>query len=347
MRVLTREELTAALAARQFLIERQRVAPAEAIRRLTPLQGQHPPAPHIALAARLDGFRQADLDAAIDARQVVKSTIMRMTLHLAAAVDFPAYVQLARQTRLRSWRAAYARLDQERATRDLAQWLTTPRSNAEIRDRVSGYDGAPQDLNMPILIARTLVPLVQLPPGGHWRDTTRNSLHVLDPRPLPDPEDAGALVLTQYLEAFGPASKRDVAGWAGVAQRDIPFHRVQTVSYRDEQGRELLDLPGRPLPPASTDLPPRFLANWDQPLLAYVDRDRIIAPEIQPLRLTQSGDRTVTVDGRVAASWTMDGPTLTITPHTDFDHAAVQEEALRTARFCAPEHTRHEVRWAT
>jgi hypothetical protein len=56
---------------------------------------------------------------------------------------------------------------------------------------------------------------------------------------------------------------------------------------------------------------------------------------------------TVTVDGRVAASWTMDGPTLTITPHTDFDHAAVQEEALRTARFCAPEHTRHEVRWAT
>ena len=44
-RTLTRPELTAALAARQGLLERQRLAPAEAIRRLTPLQGQHPPAP--------------------------------------------------------------------------------------------------------------------------------------------------------------------------------------------------------------------------------------------------------------------------------------------------------------
>ena len=87
MRVLTRAELTAALAARQLLLERARIPPAEAIRRLTPLQGQHPPAPFIALAARLDGFTRADLERAIDARSVVKTTIMRLTLHLAAATD--------------------------------------------------------------------------------------------------------------------------------------------------------------------------------------------------------------------------------------------------------------------
>ena len=108
MRVLTREELTAALAARQFLIERQGISPPEAIRRLTPLQGQHPPAPHIALAARLDGFTAGRSRAAIDARDVVKTTLMRMTLHLAAAQDFPAYAQLARQARLRTWRTTYA-----------------------------------------------------------------------------------------------------------------------------------------------------------------------------------------------------------------------------------------------
>ena len=43
----------------------------------------------------------------------------------------------------------------------------------------------------------------------------------------------------------------------------------------------------------------------------------------------------MTVDGRVAASWRMDGPKLVIKPHTDFDHAVVMDEALRTARFCA------------
>ena len=149
-------------------------------------------------------------------------------------------------------------------------------------------------------------------------------------------------MLTRYLTAFGPASRNDVADWAGVAQRDFPWHKVHTVAYRDEHGRELIDLPDQPLPPPTTHLPPRFLAHWDQPLLAYADRDRIIPPEVQPLKLTLSGDCTVTVDGRVAACWRMDGPKLLITPHTDFDHDAIREEALRTARFCGGNEWRFE-----
>jgi Winged helix DNA-binding domain len=348
MRVLTREELTAALAARQCLIERADAAPADAIRRLTPLQGQHPPSPHIALAARLLGFTQADLDAAIDGGRVLKATLMRMTLHVAAADDFPAYAQLCREARMRTLRKRCPELDEERVRADLEAWLRTPRTNVEIRERLRTHPGAPPDPNMPLLYARTLLPLTFLPPAGHWRDTTRNVRFAVDPRPLPDPEDAGALVLGRYLEAFGPASKRDAAAWAGVAQRDFPWHRVETVSYRDEHGVELLDLPGRPLPPAGTHLPPRFLGNWDQPLLAYADRDRIIPHELKPLQLTLSGDPTVTVDGRVAASWAMDGPTLTITPHAEFVRTdELLEEARRTARFCAPEHDRHEVAWST
>ena len=323
MRVLTREELTAALAARQYLIERAETTAADAIRRLTPLQGQHPPSPHIALAARLRGFRQADLEAAIDAGRVLKATLMRMTLHVAAADDFPAYAQLCREARMRTMRKRFPELDEE---------------------RVRTHPGAPPDPNMPLLYARTLLPLTFLPPAGHWRDTTRKARFVVDPRPLPDPEEAGALVLARYLDAFGPASRRDAAAWAGVAQRDFPWRRVATVAYRDEQGVELLDLPGRPLPPAGTHLPPRFLGNWDQALLAYADRDRIIPHELKPLQLTLSGDTTVSVDGRVAASWTMDGPKLTITPHRDFARTEeLHEEALGTARFCAPEHDKHEV----
>src|SRR3954463_11625538 len=97
MQTLTRPELTAALTVRQMLHLRRRLDPAEAIRRLTPLQGQHPPAPYLALAARLDGFTRQALEAAIGARRVVKTTIMRLTLHLAAADEYPAYAQLTRQ----------------------------------------------------------------------------------------------------------------------------------------------------------------------------------------------------------------------------------------------------------
>ena len=159
-------------------------------------------------------------------------------------------------------------------------------------------------------------------------------------------------MLARYLAAFGPASRRDVAAWAGVAQRDFAaaWQRLDTVAYRDEQGAALFDLPGQPLPPASTRLPPRLLAHWDQPLLAYADRERIIPAAVQPLKLTLSGDPTVTVDGRVAASWALeregDAARVTVTPHVEIGRAAraeVRAEAQRTARVCEPDAGRVEV----
>ena len=342
MRTLTREELTAALAARQMLRERRRVAPADAIRRLTPLQGQHAPAPYIALAARLDGFRRADLEAAIAAGDVVKTTIMRLTLHVAATTDFPAYAQLTRLARMRTWRKTYAHLDEARVAAELGAWLGEPRTNDEIRERVRRYDGVAADPWTPVIFARTLLPLVQLPPAGFWSDRRRASF-VLDPRPLPEPAEAATLVLARYLAAFGPASRRDAAAWAGVAQRDFAaaWERLPVVAFRDEAGAELLDLPDLPLPPASTRLPVRLLAPWDQPLLAFADRERIIPSELLPLGLTLNGDPTVTVDGRVAASWRLrrdgDAVQLSVTPHVELRRAAradVRAEAERTARFC-------------
>ncbi len=303
MRTLTRKELTAALAARQMLIERRPLVAADAIGLLTPLQGQDAPAPYVALAARVEGFDRDDLQAAIDAGDVVKTTIMRTTLHLVAARDYPAYHQLSRQARMRTWRRTYAHLDEAKVTADLGAWLSEPRSNEEIRERVGRYEGVTDEPWTPIVFARSLLALRQLPPAGHWGDRSR-ARFVLDPRPLPDGADAAALVLERYLAAFGPASRRDVASWAGVAQRDLApgWERVMTVSYRDEHGTELLDLPDAPLPPAASKLPVRFLSRWDQALLAYADRERIIPPAVQPLKLTLSGDQTVTVDGRVAAS---------------------------------------------
>jgi hypothetical protein len=354
VRTLTRPELTAALAARQMLLARQRLAPAEAIRRLPPLQGQHSPAAYIALAARLDGFTRDDLEAAISSRAVVKTTIMRLTLHFAAATEYPAYAQLTRQARMRTWRKTCPHLDEAQVAVELGAWLRErPRTNAEIRERVRRrYEGVTDDAWTPVIFARTLLPLVQLPPAGFWRDPRRPSF-IADPRPLPDPADAATLVLSRYLAAFGPASRRDVAGWAGVAQRDFAeaWTRLPTVSYRDEHGSELFDLPDQPLPPASTRLPVRLLANWDQPLLAYADRERIVSPEVQELKLGLSGDATVTVDGRVCASWHLrrdgDAVQLTITPHVEIRRSAraeIRAEAKRTARFCEPDARSFDVR---
>jgi hypothetical protein len=175
---------------------------------------------------------------------------------------------------------------------------------------------------------------------------------VVDPRPLPDPADAATLVLSRYLAAFGPASKRDVAAWAGVAQRDFAeaWERLDTVSYRDENGVELLDLPDQPLPPGSTKLPVRFLARWDQALLAYADRERIIPVELGPRKITLSGDQAVTVDGRVAAIWKLERrtrrATVVIEPLLEIPkraRAPILAEAKRIAGFMEPEAVQVEV----
>ena len=304
MATLSRRRLTVALAARQRLIERAPLAPAEAIRALTPLQAQEPIAPYIALAARIDGFAREDLERALHDTAVVKTTAMRRTLHLVAAVDYPAYAQVARQTWLRAWRKAYAHLDEREVTEELTAWFAEPRSNGDVRERVGRYPGVPDNPWGSVLMARTLVPLIQLPPAGTW-DDKRRALFVADPRPRPEPADAATLVLERYLRAFGPASKQDVAAWAGATQRDFApaFERLGTVIHHDEAGRTLYDLPDAPLPPEDTPLPPRLLGHWDQVLLAYKERDRIMPPEVAPHGLTLSGDPTVTVDGRVAARW--------------------------------------------
>ena len=269
---------------------------------------------------------------------MIKTTIMRLTLHLAAAAEYPAYAQLTRQARMRAWRKTYPHLDESTVAAELGAWLAEPRSNDEIRERVRRYEGVTDDVWTAVIFARTLLALVQLPPAGFWRDRRRPSF-IVDPRPLPDPIEASKLVLWRYLAAFGPASRRDVAAWAGVAQRDFAegWSRLTTVSFRDEHGTELFDLPGQPLPV-------RLLARWDQPLLAYADRERIVPLEIQPLKLTLSGDATVTVDGRVAASWRLQragrAVKLVVTPHVEIRRSArdeIRSEAKRTARFCEPD----------
>ena len=74
---------------------------------------------------------------------MVKTTISRLTLHLVAGADYPAYAQLTRQTRMRKWRKDYAHLDEARVAGELGDWLRTPRSNVEIRERVRRYEGVP------------------------------------------------------------------------------------------------------------------------------------------------------------------------------------------------------------
>jgi hypothetical protein len=157
------------------------------------------------------------------------------------------------------------------------------------------------------------------------------------------PED---LVL-RYLASFGPASVADMRAWSGLALRPaFESIRKQLVTFRDDHGIELFDLPKAPRPAANTAVPVRFLPDYDNILLAHADRTRIMAPG-QHLGLFSSNGimkGSVLVDGFVRAGWKpikeKPGTTLLITPFDEpirrQDQAPVTEEGLRLLAFLAP-----------
>nr|MBA3525146.1 winged helix DNA-binding domain-containing protein [Geodermatophilaceae bacterium] len=91
MAALTEAQLNRATLARQMLLQREPIDPATAVSRLCALQAQAAASPYLALWTRLEPFDPVDLDRALDDGTVVKTTLMRSTLHAVAAVDHPDF----------------------------------------------------------------------------------------------------------------------------------------------------------------------------------------------------------------------------------------------------------------
>ena len=128
--------------------------------------------------------------------------------------------------------------------------------------------------------------MVRVPPSGTW-ERRRADRYGLAEQWVPPlgaatgevSEEAGLrLLLVRYLGAFGPAALADAATWAGV-----PRARLQPVAsamdlrtFRDEDGRVLLDLGDAAIPDPETPAPVRFLPTWDATLLAHCRRSGIL-----------------------------------------------------------------------
>src|SRR5436189_4998453 len=139
---LTLRELNRALLARQFLLTRQKIGVVDAVERLACLQGQWAPSPYVALWSRLSGFDRAQLTAPIDRGEIVQATLMRATLHLVSAREYPAYSLATLEGRFRAWRPpggpAYRDLELVHAS-VLRFAAKTPRTREEIREHIAEH----------------------------------------------------------------------------------------------------------------------------------------------------------------------------------------------------------------
>ncbi|HEX2204058.1 MAG TPA: crosslink repair DNA glycosylase YcaQ family protein, partial [Longimicrobium sp.] len=162
--------------------------------------------------------------------------------------------------------------------------------------------------------------------------------------------------LARYLAAFGPATVKDAQVWSGLTKLREAAARLggRLRTYRDERGRELLDLAGAPRPDADTPAPPRFLPEWDNLLLSHADRSRVITEADRARVFTVNGiiRPTILVDGTVRGTWSLvrerGAAALVVEPFAKLakgDRAALADEGARLLAFAAPGEP-HDVRFA-
>jgi hypothetical protein len=308
-RTLTQRELNRALLARQLLLERVDLPIARALERLAGIQNQYAPNAYIRLWSCLDGFRRDDLTRALERRSVVQATLMRATIHLVSRRDY--------------WRFAVA------IRRPQREWLVRARKLQGREPELAGiaaeveaalFAGPLRQQELDALTARRWhdagpwLELVRVPPSGTWEKRRANLFQTAERWVGPedvDEDSALAHLVRRYLAAFGPASRDDIAQWAGTKARDLvpALERLRLRRFRDEAGAELLDLPRAPLPDPDTPAPVRFLPTWDAVLLVHARRTGVLPEEHRPrifsTKMPQSIG-TFLVDGAVAGTWRHD-----------------------------------------
>ncbi len=362
--VLSDRALNRALLARQGLLERTGATALDMIERLVGLQAQEPEDPYVALWSRLEGFDPQELSGLLSERAAARAQLMRSTIHLVSARDLAAIQPLTAGLLARTfnspWAAKLGDVPRDEVAAAGAELLAErPRTRAEL----SSLLGPRWPNSDPPALAHAVtfnLPLVQVPPRGLWGQSGQ-ATWALTTEWLGDHAEAEAsadsLVL-RYLAAFGPAAVADIRTWSGLTglREVVNRLRPELRGFRDESGRELLDVHDGLLPDPETPAPPRFLPEYDNVLLSYADRSRVLGglgPGLPFPRGRAIG--TLLYDGFYRANWKIDQDagvaTLTVDrfkrrPGDPGDALAeIEAEARGLLRLVVPEAGEHRVQF--
>lgn len=336
---------------------------ADVVRALCSVQAQDMRAAPLAIRARSVSLTARDVDAArLHERSIVRTWVMRGTLHLVAAEDVgwlrallgPALIAGGRRRRLQLG------LDEDMCTRGVQAIQAVlaaegPLTRAELVERL-----AQRGI---VLDARSQAPIHLLhyaalggvvcygPDRGHNAPTYVLLRDWVAPQHAVDAETALGELARRYLQAYGPALLDDFATWAGItlsrARAAWTLIARQIVEVK-MAGRSawLLAAHAAQLDEAfSVPLTVRLLPSFDTYLLGYRQREALVAARFAS-RVNSGGGilyPIVVVDGRVAGTWRQQRKrvtTLVVDPFEEISaevQAALEVEVVDVARFLGRE----------
>ena len=360
---------------RQLLLDRAPLTALQAVGHLAGLQAQAPLAPYVGLWTRLAGFRHEELKELITERAVLRAHLMRNTVHLVDAGDYLRFRPLYQPVLARHLAGNFGKnligVDLAELAAVAADLLgQTPLTRVELGARLAPRwpDHDPASL---AYAASHLLPLVQVPPRGLWGEPNHRAAFFLasawladrdssaSPSPPPGLDPTSMMQSTmleqlvlRYLAAYGPASVADAQAWSGLSRLREVTDRLgsRLRAFTGPDGADLLDLPDAPRPDPDVPAPPRFLPEYDNLLLSYAERSRVI-PHRRPVPLPPGHGATVgtlLIDGLWQADWKISQGVLEIEPFISLgpaDRDAVASEGERLLGFAAPAIAVRDVRF--
>lgn len=295
----------------------------DAVEQLVGVQAQTPHSWYVGLWSRLVGFVPADTSDLLANRMLVRIALMRSTLHLVTVRDAAALRSLLQPVLDRDLFTNQLHRD---AIRGVDPVTLVERARVHLRDGpltakqlgvMLQHDWPDRPAATLAYAARNLLPLVQVPPRALWGRSgpiahsplddwsAGASLAVADHEPVED--FTVERLVTRYLGAFGPATVMDVQKWSGLTRLGEVVERLRhtLITFRDEDGRELFDLPAAPRPDPDTPAPVRLLYDFDNLLLSHVDRSRVVTDDFMRFSWRPNGPvpSPILIDGSTAGDW--------------------------------------------
>lgn len=270
-------------------------SPAEAVEHLLAVQAQDPVAARLGVRARSTGLTAADVDLALEGRELVVSWLNRGTLHLVRAEDFwwlhaltTPQLATSNRTRLRQEGVDEAQADRgvEVVRAMLAQG---PRTRTALRDALAAA-GVPvrgQAVVHVLVLATLRGVCVRGPVIGREQAFVLLEDWLPDLRPV-ERELALHELGRRYLRSHAPATDRDLAKWAG-----LPLAAAR---------QALRDCPA-PTPTRAALPPPRLLGMFDELLMGWASREPVLGEHSELVTSNGMFRAVMLIGGRAAGTW--------------------------------------------
>ena len=310
------------------------------------------------LWARVPGVTRAEITAAVcEKRTLVRTSLMRQTLHLVPATDFEIYIAALRQSRVAAVLRIMSRCGIDEKEANHLSGLILDALSAGPLGRVALADAVRPKVSrrvrawMEKVWSFIRIPIAEGrvcygPERGHDATFVRTDQWLGERKPVPEAE-AKRILLRRYLHAYGPATVRDFSFWSG-----MPMPEARSVLSPLANELAEVELNGARCFLLQKDLPRfkrakqtgrvRLLPAFDPYLLAHSVKDHLVEPRHYKRVYRNQGwiSPVVLINGEIAGTWShrisrgrLEVDLQPFTRLTSEARQQIEEEITRLAEF--------------